>query len=293
MQERPKITNEMINLYNEYTHITLDRRGFMDKLTALAGSSATAIAVTSLIEANNACAQIVKFDDPRLKSQMVKYAGEGAEMTGYLVMPIGTTAKLPAVMIVHENRGLNQHIQDVTRRVALEGFLALAPDFLSELGGTTTDEEKAREMIATLDRSRAIANAVASINYLKDHISSNGKVGAIGFCWGGGVVNVTAVAAGDALKAAAPYYGIQPPPEQVAKIKAAMMLHYAGNDDYINKGIDAYKDALEKAGVNFQIFIYEGTQHAFNNDTSQARYNKASADLAWKRTIDFLKQQLS
>jgi carboxymethylenebutenolidase len=293
MQEGPKITNEMINLYNEYTHITLDRRGFMDKLTALVGSSAIALTVTSMIEASSTCAQIVKSDDPRLKSQMVKYPGEGAEMTGYLVMPIGTAAKLPTVMIVHENRGLTLHIQDVTRRVALEGFLALGPDFLSELGGTTTDQEKAREMTATLDRSRTIANAVASINYLKDHVSSNGKVGALGFCWGGGVVNATAVAAGDALKAAVAYYGVQPPPEQVAKIKAAMMLHYAGNDDFTNKGIDAYKEALEKAGINFQLFKYEGTQHAFNDDTSQARYNKASADLAWKRTIGFFKQQLS
>jgi len=292
MTEVPKITQEMIDLYDEYTHITLDRRAFIDKLTALVGSTATALAVTSMIEANRAAAQIVKEDDSRLKTQTVKYPGEGGELTGYLAMP-ANAGKLPAVMVIHENRGLVPHIKDVARRVALEGFLALAPDFLSQTGGTPDDEDKGRQMIAELDARRTAANAVASVKYLKSHANSTGKVGAVGFCWGGALTNQTAVHAGSDLLAAVPYYGRQPAAADVPKIKAQLMLHYAGNDPNINKGIDDYKAALEKAGVKFEIYVYEGAQHAFNNDTSQARYNKAAADLAWSRTISFLKKTLA
>jgi carboxymethylenebutenolidase len=293
MPERPIVTQDMINLYDEYTHITLDRRAYMAKLTALVGSTAAAAGVTSLIEANKASAQIVKPDDPRVKAERITYPGEGGDMSGYLCMPAGTTGKLPAVIVIHENRGLVPHIQDVTRRMALEGFLALGPDFLTQSGGTPEDEDKGREMIGKLDRPRTIANAAATVQFLQAHVNSNGKVGATGFCWGGGVTNALAAAAGPDLLAAAPYYGAQPPADQVPKIKARMLLHYAQNDDNINKGIAAYKDALDQAGTKYELFTYEGAQHAFNNDTSAARYNKAAADLAWNRTVDMFKQVLA
>ena len=293
MTEKPTVTQEMINLYDEYTHITLDRRAYLGKLTALVGSSATAVAVTSLIEADKAAAQIVKADDPRVKAERVTYPGEGGDMQGYLCMPAGTTGKLPAVIVIHENRGLVPHIQDVTRRMALEGFLALGIDLLAPAGGTPEDEEKGRQMIGQLDRLRTVANAVASVKYLQGHASSTGKVGAMGFCWGGGIVNALAVAASADLLAAAPYYGAQPPADQVDKIKARLALHYAGNDDNINKGIAAYKEALDKAGVKYELFMYEGAQHAFNNDSSAARYNKAAADLAWGRTVALFKAALA
>lgn len=293
MTDRPIITQEIINLYDEYTHITLDRRAYLGKLTALVGSTAAAITVTSLIEADNASAQMVKADDPRVKAAHVTYPGEGGDMSGYLCMPAGTAGKLPAVIVIHENRGLVGHIQDVTRRMALEGFLALGPDLLTQSGGTPADEDKGRELISKLDRPRTVANAVASVKFLEAHANSNGKVGATGFCWGGGVVNALAVAAGADLLAAAPYYGAQPPADQVPKIKARLLLHYAQNDDNINKGVAAYKDALDKAGTKYELFTYPGTQHAFNNDSSAARYNKEAADLAWSRTVALFKQTLA
>jgi len=289
----PKVTQEMINLYDEYTHITLDRRAYMRKLTALVGTTAAAVQVTSMIEASGAAAQIVKADDPRIKAEMVTYPGEGGEMKGYLAMPANATGRLPAVIVIHENRGLVPHIQDVTRRMALEGFLALGPDFLTQSGGTPEDEDKGREMIGKLDQARTVGNAVASLRFLKAHARSNGKVGATGFCWGGRQTNALAVAAGEDLVAAAPYYGSQPPADAVPKIKARMMMHYASNDDNINKGIAAYEAALKAAGTRFEIFTYEGTQHAFNNDTSAARYNKAAADLAWQRTVEMFKKELA
>ena len=289
----PQITQEMINLYDEYTHITLDRRAYLTKLAALAGSTAAAMAVTAMIENNKAAAQIVPANDPRIVAERVTYPGEGGEMAGYLVRPANATGRLPAVIVIHENRGLVPHIQDVTRRIALEGFLALGPDFLHQSGGTPDNEDKGRELISKLDRPRTVANALASLRYLKSHPNSNGKVGAVGFCWGGGMVNALAVAAGPELLAAAPYYGAQPPADQVPNIKARLVLHYAGNDENINKGIPAYREALDKAGVQYQLYIYEGVQHAFNNDTGAARYNKAAADLAWSRTIALFKETLS
>jgi carboxymethylenebutenolidase len=289
----PKVTQEMINLYDEYTHITLDRRAYLARMTALVGSAAAATAVTALIEADKASAQIVPANDPRVKAERVAYAGEGGEMAGYLALPANAAGKLPTVIVIHENRGLVPHIQDVTRRMALEGFLALGPDFLHQSGGTPTDEDKGREMIGQLDQARTVANAVASLRYLKAHASSNGKIGATGFCWGGRQTNALAVAAGADLLAAAPYYGAQPPADDVPRIKARLLLHYAQNDDNINKGIPGYREALDKAGAKYQLHIYEGTQHAFNNDTSAARYNKAAADLAWSRTVALFKEALA
>lgn len=293
MTDRPKITQEMIDLYDEYTHITLDRRAYLARMTALLGSTAAASAVTSLIEADKAAAQIVPPSDPRLKTERVTYPGEGGEMAGYLARPANPKTRLPAVIVIHENRGLVPHIQDVTRRMALEGFLALGPDLLTQSGGTPADEDKGRELIGQLDRARTVANAVASLRFLKSHPASSGKVGATGFCWGGGITNALAVAAGPDLLAAAPYYGAQPPAADVPRIKARLLLHYAQNDDRINAGIAAYRAALDKAGVRYQLYTYEGTQHAFNNDAAAARYNKAAADLAWSRTVALFKEALS
>jgi carboxymethylenebutenolidase len=292
-QSAPQITQEMINLYDEYTHITLDRRAYLARMTALVGSTAAAVGVTSLIEASKASAQIVPANDPRVRAERVTYPGEGGEMAGYLARPANATGRLPAVIVIHENRGLVPHIQDVTRRMALEGFLALGPDFLHQSGGTPENEDKGRELIGKLDQARTAANAVASLNFLKTHAGSNGKVGATGFCWGGRQTNALAVAAGADLLAAAPYYGAQPPAADVPRIKARLLLHYAQNDDNINKGIPAYREALDKAGIKYELFVYDGTQHAFNNDTSAARYNKAAADLAWSRTVALFKAGLA
>lgn len=288
---RPPITQAMIDAYDEYTHLTLDRRGFMETLTRLAGSGAVAAAIVPLLAANTAQAAMVAEDDQRVTAADIAYPGSSGEMKGYLVRPAGATAKLPGVIVVHENRGLNPHIRDVARRLALEGFLALAPDFLSPLGGTPADEDKAREMFGQLVPGQAAADGVATIAYLGAHEAGNGKVGAVGFCWGGGTVNDMAVSSPD-LDAGVAYYGRQPKAEDVAKIKAAMLLHYAGLDERINAGIDAYRNALEAAGTIFEIHVYDGVNHAFNNDTSAARYDKAAADLAWSRTIAFLKEKL-
>lgn len=288
----PAITQAMIDAYDEYTHLTLDRRGFMEKLTKLAGSGAAAAVIVPMLAANQARAAIVADDDKRLKAEDITYPGATGEMKGYLVHPADQSGKPPAVIVIHENRGLNPHIRDVARRLALEGFVALAPDFLSPQGGTPADEDKAREMFGEMDGAQTIANGVATVAFLKNNELSNGKVGAVGFCWGGGLVNTLAVNAPE-LSAGVAYYGSQPKDEaDIARIKAALMLHYAGKDERINAGIDAYKAALEKAGKEFQVFVYDGAQHAFNNDTSEARYDKAAADLAWGRTVAFLKDKL-
>ncbi|TIP86723.1 MAG: dienelactone hydrolase family protein [Mesorhizobium sp.] len=288
----PAITQAMIDAYDEYTHLTLDRRRFMEQLTRLAGSGAAAAAIAPLLAANSARAAIIAEDDSRVTGEDISYLGSGGEMKGYLVKPAGQSGKLGTVIVVHENRGLNPHIRDVARRVALEGFVALAPDFLSPLGGTLADEDKAREQISKLDPAQTIANAVATVAFLKGHEDGNGKVGAVGFCWGGGTVNTLAANAPD-LAAAVAYYGMQPKAEDVPKIKAALLLHYAGLDTRINAGIDAFRKELDAAEVEYTIYVYEGANHAFNNDTSSARYDKNAADLAWGRTSAFLREKLA
>lgn len=289
---KPVITQAMIDAYDEYTHLTLDRRRFMEQLTRLAGSGAAAAAIAPLLAANSAQAAIVAEYDPRVKGEDISYPGSGDEMKGYLVRPADQTGKLGTVIVVHENRGLNPHIRDVARRVALEGFVALAPDFMTPLGGTPDDENRARDLFSQLDPAQVAANAVATVAYLKGYKDGNGKVGAVGFCWGGGTVNMLAVNAPD-LAAAVAYYGMQPKAEDVPEIKAALMLHYAGLDTRTNAGIDAFKKALDAAHVEYSVYVYEGANHAFNNDTSAARYDKKAADLAWGRTIAFLKEKLT
>lgn len=290
--EKPTITRAMINAYDEYTHLTLDRRAFMEKLTALVGSGAAAAAIVPLLAANGAAAQIVAADDERLIAEDVVYPGAQGEMKGYLVRPKQAAGNLPAVIVIHENRGLNAHIRDVARRMALEGFVALAPDFLSPQGGTPADEDRAREMFGSLDAEATAADAEATRAYLAGLDGANGRVGAVGFCWGGGLVNRLAVRSPE-LNAGVAYYGSQALAEDVPAIAAPLMLHYAGLDDRINAGIEAYRAALEENGKAFEIHVYEGVNHAFNNDTSAARYDKTAADLAWGRTVDFFRKHLS
>jgi len=292
MSARPNITQEMIRLYDEYMHLTLDRRGFMEKLTKLAGSAAAAATIAPLIAANKAAAAIVAPDDARLTTATVGFASAAGEIRGYLAKPAAATGRLPTVVVIHENRGLNPHIQDVTRRVALEGFVAMAPDFLSPQGGTPEDENAASQLFQSMDRAAAVGIAVAAAAYMRGREDGNGNVGAVGFCWGGGMANQLAVSDPD-LRAAVAYYGPQPAAEEAANIKAKLMLHYAGLDDRINAGIAAYEEALKAAGVDYELFMYDGVNHAFNNDTSELRYNKEAADLAWSRTIEFFKKNLA
>jgi len=278
------------DLYHEHSRRLLDRRAFLKKLSALAGGAAAANALLASLEADYARADLIPKDDPRLYSQDVKYKGATGEVRGKLERPKGE-ARLPGVLVIHENRGLNAHIADVARRVAVEGFLALAPDALSPVGGTPEDENKAIALIGQLDQQSTTKNFVAAVQYLKTHPMSTGKVGVVGFCWGGAMANQVAVNSHD-LSAAVPYYGRQPAPEDVPRIKASLLLHYAGLDEPINKGIPAYVAALKKAAIDYRLYMYEGAQHAFNNDTNPARYNKEAAELAWTRTIAFLKEKL-
>jgi carboxymethylenebutenolidase len=292
-KDSPKVTQAMINAYDDYTHLHLDRRKFMERLTVLAGSGAAAAAIAPMLAADGARAEIVPATDNRLIIDNVTFPGaDGVTMKAYLACPKSPPGPTGGVIVIHENRGLNDHIKDVARRMALEGFDALAVDFLSPLGGTPADEDQARQMFSSLDPGVTAANAEAARVYLAGIETANGKVGALGFCWGGGTVNNFAVKSPD-LNAGVAYYGAQPKAEDVAAIKAPLMLHYGGLDERINAGIPAYRDALEKDGKTFEIFVYEGVNHAFNNDTSTARYDKTAADLAWSRTVAFFKKYLS
>jgi carboxymethylenebutenolidase len=284
------VDQKVIDLYDQYVHALLDRREFLARLAIVAGSAAAASALLPLLENNDAKAQVVPKDDPRIQAEHMKYPGATDEVRAYLVRPKGDR-KIPGVVVIHENRGLVPHIEDVARRVALEGFLAMAPDALTPLGGTPEDMEKAPPLIAQLDRQATVNNYLAAVRYLKTHPLSTGKIGVVGFCWGGGMANQLAVNSPD-LSAVVPYYGAQPASEDVPKIKASLLLHYAGIDERINKGIPAFEEALKKASIDYKIYIYDGAQHAFNNDTNPARYNKGAAQLAWQRTMAFFKQKL-
>jgi carboxymethylenebutenolidase len=280
----------IISLFDEYTHKPLTREEFLKRLTSLTGSSAAAIAVLPLLQVNYAKAETIPKQDDRLMTERVTYAGDGTEVKGYLARP-KENKKYSAVMVIHENRGLNPHIEDVTRRMAMEGFLAMAPDALSPVGGTPTNEDQARDLIGKLDTAKNLSNFVKGFDYFKTRKDCNGKWGCIGFCWGGAMANQLAVHVPD-LKAAIPFYGRQPDAADVPKIKAALQLHYAGMDERINAGIPAYEEALKKAGASYQLFTYDGAQHAFHNDTAPTRYNEVAAKLAWGRSIDFLKEKL-
>jgi carboxymethylenebutenolidase len=281
----------IINLYDRFTHGSVNRREFLDRLAELAGSTAAAAAVLPLLRNDPAKAAVVAPDDGRLAIDTVDYDASGTKISGYLARPKSKT-KRPAVVVIHENRGLVPHIQDIARRLALEGFLAYAVDMLSPYGGTPADEDAARDRFAAVVKPEEAAPRIAAaVPFLAQHPESTGSVGAVGFCWGGGMVNQVAVLS-PTLKAGVAYYGIQPPADKVPVIQAALLLHYAGNDERVDGGIPAYEAALKANGKRFTIYVYEGAQHAFNNDTSAARYNKAAADLAWGRTLAFFKQQL-
>ena len=279
----------IIDLYDSFTHGGINRRQFLDRLAEIAGSGAAALALLPLLQNDYARAATVAPDDARLALDKVTYEAQGTSITGYLARLKGKERR-PAVIVIHENRGLNPHIEDIARRLALAGFLALAVDMLSPLGGTPPDEDKARDMIGTLNAGETAHRIAAAVPYLATHPELNGKVGAVGFCWGGGMINRLAVLSPD-LRAAVAYYGIQPPADQVKSIHAALLLHYAGLDSRVNAGIPAYEAALKAAGKTFSVYVYPGVNHAFNNDTS-SRYDKAAATLAWGRTVAFLHEYL-
>jgi carboxymethylenebutenolidase len=283
----PQLRQAAIALYDRFTHEGLDRRIFMSRMVALAGSVAAAEALIGAIAASPAVAAVVPADDPRLTTRTQDLVGG---YKAYVAEPRTRSLKA-TVVVIHENRGLNDHIKDVARRLGIAGFRAVAPDFLSPTGGTPANEDAARDAIGKLDLSKSVSDAVAMLDELSKS-SRGGKVGAVGFCWGGGFVNSLAVAAGDKLAAGVPYYGPAPDPSEASKVQAPMLIHDAGLDDRVNRTSFPWVEALRapKKPVNF--YLYDGVNHAFNNDTSAERYNKAAADLAWERTLAFFRKYL-
>ncbi len=281
----------IIDLYDRYTHGGLARRDFMDRLVQMAGGAAAATALLAVLQNDYARAAVIAENDPRLATESATYEAASGKVSGYLARLKGG-GKRPAVIVIHENRGLNPHIKDVTRRLAIDGFLALGVDALSPLGGTPADEDKAREMIGALNRDETLARYAAAVPLLATRPESNGKVGTVGFCWGGGMANRLA-AAGTPLAAAVAYYGMTLPTDEVPRVTAPLLLHYAGLDERINAGVPAFEEALKKNNKVYELHMYPDANHAFNNDTNAARYDKAAADLAWGRTIAFLKKYLS
>jgi carboxymethylenebutenolidase len=278
----------IINLYDEYTHKPLPRREFLDRLARLTGSMASALAVLPLIETS--CTAGAKTQGDDLHTEYVTWAGVNGEMKGYLARP-ARARKYAVVVVIHENRGLNAHIEDVTRRAAKAGYLALAPNALAPLGGTPLNEDDARQLFTTLNPDESLQNFIRAFDYLATRKDCNGNFGCVGFCWGGAMSNNLAVNV-PVLKAAVAFYGRQPDAVAVANIKAAVQLHYAEMDERINTGMTAYEDALKTAGIRYEQYLYPGVQHAFHNDTSAARYNEAAAKLAWERTLAFFDKYL-
>ena len=279
---------QIINLYDEYTHRPLSRQEFLSRLTKMAGSSAAAMAILPMLELNAANAATVPEEE--LFTERIKYPGINGKMQAYIARPM-KEAKYPAVIVIHENRGLNAHIEDVARRAASAGYLAIAPNALSSLGGTPADEDEARKLFQQLKAEDNLQNFIKVFDYLPGRKDCNGKYGCVGFCWGGGMANKLAVNV-PSLKAAVAFYGAQPDAADVPKIKAAVQLHYAGLDERINAGIPAYEAALKAAGTQYELYMYEGVNHAFHNDTAPTRYNEAAAKLAWQRTLDFFGKYL-
>ena len=280
----------IINLFDEYTHRPLSRKEFLNRLLLLAGTAALATTALSVLEPGYAHAATVPPLAAHLVEETVTWPGDGATVSGSLVLAKGRK-KRGAVVVIHENRGLTPHIKDVTRRVAQAGYLALGVDALSVVGGTPADEDKGRELIGQLDAAKNLHNYLAALTYLRARPEGNGRTGCVGFCWGGGLANQLAVH-DPQLNAAVAYYGQQPPAADVPQIKAALMLHYAGLDQRIDAGIPAYEAALKAAHIPYELFVYEGVNHAFNNDTSPARYNAEAAKLAWERTLRLFKEKL-
>lgn len=280
---------KIITLYDEYTHSHISRKDFMKKLAILTGSTALALSVLPLLENNYAAAATI--NDDNLHTETISYTGADGDVKAFLAKP-KNKSHLGCVLVIHENRGLNPHIIAVTKRVAAEGFLALGVDALSPFGGTPADEDKGRELIGKLDPEKNLKNYLLGLEYLRKRKDGNGKSGCVGFCWGGGMANKLATA-DPKLLAAVAYYGAQAKGEDLSKIKASVMLHYGGLDERINAGIPAYETALKQNHIDYQLYIYDGVNHAFNNDTSPTRYNETAAKLAWQRTIDLFKAKLA
>lgn len=285
---------ELLDLYDYYVHGQIDRRGFLDRAAKFAVGGLTAVALLELLNPKYAFASQVPPDDSRITTEYLKYPspdGNG-EMRGLFAKPAGATSKLPGILVVHENRGLNPYIEDVARRVALAGFVAFAPDALYPVGGYPGNDDEGRALQGKLDRNKMTEDFVAAVKFLQSHASCNGSIGVTGFCFGGGVANTLAWRLPKIVKAAAPYYGGQPNAEQAAQIKGALLLHYGELDTRVNAGWPAYETALKAAGVEYEVFIYPGTNHGFHNDTTP-RYDKAAAELSWTRTIAFFRKKLS
>jgi carboxymethylenebutenolidase len=282
---------ELLNIFDQYVHGGIDRRGFLERAAKFAVGGVTAGMLLDQLSPVFAMQQ-VKSDDPRVKGEYVSYPSpNGSEKTkGYLVKPANASGRLPGVLVVHENRGLNPHIEDIARRIAVDNYIAFAPDALAPLGGYPGDEDKARELFTKLDQAKTREDFVAAANWLKARPDCTGKIGAVGFCYGGGIVNMLATRLPD-LAAAVPFYGNQPSAEDAATIKAPMLIHYAEHDDRINAGWPAFEAALKAHHVSYQEFTYPGTQHGFNNDTTP-RYDADAAKLAWSRTMDFFARHL-
>lgn len=284
---------ELLVLFDAYVHGAIDRRGFLDKARKFAVGGVTAAMLLDQLSPNFAEAQQVPTDDKRLKTEYLPYPSpKGNEKTrGYLARPAGANGKLPGILVVHENRGLNPHIEDIARRLALDNFMAFAPDALAPLGNYPGTEDAARDLFGKLDRPKISEDMVAAAAYLKGRPDCTGKVGVVGFCFGGGVAQMLATRMPD-LGAAVSFYGNSPAPEEAAKVKAPMLLQYAETDERINAARPAWEAALKEAKVPFESHLYPGTQHGFNNDTTP-RYNEAAAKLAWQRTVDFFKKHLA
>jgi carboxymethylenebutenolidase len=283
---------ELLILFDAYVHGTIDRRGFLEGAQKFAVAGMTAGMLLTALSPNFAAAQQVPKDDKRIKTEMLEYASPNGYGTvkGYLAKPANATGRLPGVLVIHENRGLNPHIEDIARRLALDNFVAFAPDALTPLGGYPGDEDKARELFPKLDQSKTIEDFVAAANLLKTRPDCTGQYGAVGFCYGGGVVHTLATRLGD-LGAGAPFYGNHPKAEDAAKVKAPLLIHFAGIDERINAAWPTYEAALKAASVRYTAHQYAGTQHGFNNDTTP-RFDAAAAKLAWQRTVAFFNQNL-
>ena len=292
MKHPTEIPAQAWGLFDRYVHGDLSRRGFLEQAATFTGGPAGAAALLAALSPNFAAAQQVKPDDPRLitRRQAFESPQGNGKVQGYLAKPAAAAGKLPAVLVVHENRGLNPHIEDIARRVALAGYVAYAPDALAPLGGYPGDEDKARELFGKLDPAKARADIVAGARGLLTLPDANGKVGVVGFCWGGSLSNYVATQVPE-LAVAVPFYGGAPALEDVPRIKARLLLNYAGNDERVNASWPAYEAALKAAGVRYEQFVYAGTQHGFNNDTTP-RYDAAAAQLAWERTLAAFKSTL-
>lgn len=278
---------KIIELYNDYIHGEMPRRTFLKRMTEIAGSAAAAAVLLPLIETNYAWGQQVDTEDERLETGYVEYPGTVGPVKAYFAKPAKSVAALPGILVIHENRGLNAHIEDVARRAALAGYLAVAPDGLSFVGGAPEDQEAARDKFAASDRATITADVIKGIAYLKSRGDCSGKVGAVGFCYGGGVALQCAVAE-PAADASVLFYGSALTTEQVAQVKVPLMMHYAGDDARVNASIPDFRKALDEHDVAYSLNMYPGTGHGFHNDTSQARYNEAAAKQAWQRTMNFL-----